>query len=163
MPITLPPVLQLSSLAPWVWMEISGQQTRVVCAQVGVPVQERVLSIGTGQLGNGPFRSVPPSALALENAIASVEDVVMPLVKVLPRQARFFASSEGLSATLGAQTLELAQLEDLFNDLAAYVQGRPFRTDDLIVQPGGAAQLLILREAMHHLGFDRVEVLQAER
>lgn len=138
---------------------MAALQTRVVYAGEGMPAQECMLPVGIRQLGSGPFRTAPPTALALENAIASVEDVVMPLVKVLPAQARFFASSEGLQTTLGAKALELAQLEDAFNDLAAYAQGRPHSGGHPRVQPDGAAQLLILREAMHHLGFASVQII----
>lgn len=132
----------------------------MIYAAPGSAMQERVLSMGTRELGNGPFRTAPPGALALENAIASVEDALMPLVKDLPAQARFFASSEGLQDMLEAHTLEIAQLEDRFNDLAAHAQGRPFANNDLRIQPEGAAQLLILREAMHHLGFASVQILE---
>lgn len=118
-----------------------------------------MLPIGTLQLGAGPFRAVPPTPLELENAIASVEDVVMPLAKILPSGAGFFVSGAQVQAVLPARSLELALVEEHFNTLVAFSQGRPYDSSDLRTQPGGAALLLILRECMHHLGFSGVQVL----
>jgi hypothetical protein len=151
--------LKIPADAPWVRLEFGEQQTRVVCGIGERAENEWVLPIGTLQVGSGPFRAAPPSALELENAIAAAEDVVMPLARLLPAGAAFFASSAGARAALAADELELAQVEDRFNTLAAYSQGRPSASDDPMIQPEAAALLLILRETMHHLGFSKVQLL----
>ena len=159
MPQDLPEILNRAADTPWVWMAIGTQQTRVVYARAGQAAQQRVLAMGTEQVGNGPFRSAPPTPLALENAIACVEDLVMPILKLLPAGAAFYASAPALIDLLQAGALELEAIEDRFNTLAAYVQGRPVPGDAALVQPQAAAVLLILRETMHHLGFQSVQVV----
>jgi hypothetical protein len=159
MPISTPDSLKIPADAPWVRMEFGERQTRVVCGTGDRVAKEWVLPIGTQQVGAGPFRAAPPSALELENAIEAVEDVVMPLAKLLPAGAVFLVSGAGVRTALAADELELAQVEDRFNMLAAYSQGRPSASDDPLIQPGAAALLLILRETMHHLGFGKVQLL----
>jgi hypothetical protein len=140
-------------------MELGTDQTRVVCGTADRAANEWVLPIGTQQVGAGPFRAAPPSAMELESAIADVEDAVMPLAKLLSAGAAFFVSSVVARIALAGDALTLAQIEDRFNTLAAYSQGRPYSSDDPSIQPEAAALLLILREAMHHLGYGSVQIL----
>jgi hypothetical protein len=137
-------------------MQFGDSQTQLVYAGAQGVVQEQSLPMGLQQVGAGPFRTTPPTALALENAITSVEDVVMPMAKFLPANASLFASAEGVDVLFPHAAVELADIEDRFNALVAHVQGRPNSHQDRVVEPASAALLLMLREAMHHLGFVRV-------
>ena len=112
-----------------------------------------------------------PNALQLENAIAEVEDAIMPAGKLLPPTAQVLLTTEPLllqliqSATGQATAPPPAQsttqpttqsaareaLETLFSALAQQAQnGATAR--QMPQNPEAAAALLILRECMHHWG-----------
>jgi len=102
-----------------------------------------------------PWRHAPPTPLEVEQAIEVVEEHVMPLARRLPRPARLVCA-DALALRLGPPgELGIAAVEERFNELAAIVQGRP-AGDSPLADPALAGYLLILREVLHHLGFDRV-------
>ncbi|MCW5652940.1 hypothetical protein [Hydrogenophaga sp.] len=126
-----------------------------------------VLAIGTLRPGAMPWRQDPPSAPALESAIADVEDQVMPLLRRLPagadlhsadREAHALLAWAGLGNGEGAQTLPIDDVERAFNELAAISLGRPAASSSLPVGGAFTAYVLILRECMHHLGFRTLTV-----
>jgi len=107
----------------------------------------------------------PPTPRELEDAIAAVEDVLMPLASVLPRAGRL-ASADALASRLAAldtgragpgEMIGIEAVERLFNDMAAVAQGRPSAGSPFLDQ-ALCGYLLILREFMHHLGFAQVLV-----
>ena len=109
-----------------------------------------------------------PTALGLENAIATVEDAVMPAARALPPGPVTLHTASPLlrevaqaaGADLGARPARLsrAAVEHLFNRLADQVH-RPGHADPALPQrPDFAAALLILREALHHWGVEWVEL-----
>jgi hypothetical protein len=55
--------------------------------------------------------------------------------------------------------MSLEQVEQLFNQLAARSQGRPASQTDIPDDLRFSAALLILREFMHHLQFQRITIL----
>lgn len=128
-----------------------------------------LLAVGTNQLGNGPFRHRPPTPLELERAIEAVENVVMPLARVLtPGTALHTADAHGHTlAALAhpgqptATPVSIDGLEDVFNQLVAVSEGRPSASSGLPLDPAFAAWVLILREFMHHLRFADVTVVEA--
>lgn len=112
-----------------------------------------------------------PNALQLENAIAEVEDAIMPAGKLLPHTAQVLLTTEPLllqliqSATGQLQTQSKTQpatqsaareaLETLFSALAQQAQnGATAR--QIPQNPEAAAALLILRECMHHWGLQEL-------
>lgn len=144
---------------------IGARQTRIASG-----VQPAwVLDVGTQALTPGPFRHEPPSALEIEQAIEHVENAVMPLLRQLPAGARLAtadAQAHALQRMLAPDAWEGAVLsieavEQAFNEVAAVAQGRPAVSAGALARAEVAAYVLILREAMHHLGFDAV-ALQAE-
>ncbi|MBO9676994.1 MAG: hypothetical protein J7556_02100 [Acidovorax sp.] len=109
-----------------------------------------------------------PTALGLENAIATVENAVMPAARALPPGPVTLHTASPLlrevaqaaGADLGARPTRLARaaVEHLFNRLADQVQ-RPGHADPALPQrPDFAAALLILREALHHWEVEWVEL-----
>jgi exopolyphosphatase/pppGpp-phosphohydrolase len=154
-----------------------SDSARVAMLQIGA--QETVLRIGAGPgaaLHTLPlgaqvtavawFRHDPPTEAEIENAIAAVEDLVMPLHRQLPgglaletqdaaiRQIAVLAGvADGPAMVLG-----LEAMERVFDRLAAVVMGRPAAQSGLPPGPGFAATLLILRELMHHLQFAAITV-----
>ena len=108
-----------------------------------------------------------PSALALENAIAKVEDAIMPAARLLPTQRHSLYGADPLllqvihaaMANPQATTVSRDAIETLFSALARQAE-RPGYADAQIPQtPEFAAALLVLRECMHHWGFAQLQVL----
>ena len=102
-----------------------------------------------------------PTALALEHAIAIVEDAVMPATRVLPGTAyvlREVALAAGADLAARPARLSRAAVENLFSRLASQAH-RPGHADPALPQrPDFAAALLILREALHHWGSEWIDV-----
>jgi hypothetical protein len=130
------------------------------------PGLDSVLLLGTHELGNGPWRNEPPSPLEIENAIEFVEDLVMPLAKSLPEGTTLVThDAEARHLVVVARPgedpappLSVEHVERVFNSVVAVSQGRPVASSDLPPQAAFAAYVLILRELMHHLGFDSITV-----
>ena len=111
------------------------------------------LPLGSAALVARFFKRLPPSAYALEEVIAWVEDAVMPLAAQLPPGAQWYSDSPAVRALdLGAQAAELDidTVEQLFNALADWVQGRPAALAGIPQDAHWCAALLVLRECMHH-------------
>ena len=114
-----------------------------------------------------------PTPLSLENAIATVEDAVMPasrwLAKPLqappavhPAHAQPIAARGGRGCRRDAvhttRRLSRQAVENLFNRLSDQIH-RPGATDTALPQRAEwAAALLILREGLHHWGVEWVEL-----
>lgn len=117
-----------------------------------------------------------PTPLSLENAIAMVEDAVMPAARWLaappPNTAPPFtlgthspllrevaeAAGVHLSAPLSAPArLSRQAVENLFNRLADQIHRAGAIDTALPQRPEWAAALLILREGLHHWGVEWVE------
>jgi exopolyphosphatase/pppGpp-phosphohydrolase len=127
----------------------------------------KLLPKGAGRTAREYFKTTPPSPLGVEHAIQVVEDVVMPLRTVIPREALLFSADAALreiALLAGAgpeepMRLTLDAMERVFNRLSAVVQGSPASHQGLPESNTFAATLLILREFMHHLQFAQIEVL----
>jgi exopolyphosphatase/pppGpp-phosphohydrolase len=129
----------------------------------------KLLPMGSERTTREYFKTTPPTPLGVEHAIQVVEDVVMPLRSVIPREALLYsadASLREIALLAGAGPAEpllltLDAMERLFDRLSAVVQGSPASHQGLPESNTFAATLLILREFMHHLQFARIEVLHA--
>ena len=121
---------------------------------------EVVLSVGVRSLADALFRHDPPTPFELEQAIDAVEDALTAsrlrhaargdLLTVDPR----LLALPGLQAA-GAR-LARDEVEALFQRLASASLGDPGARAGLPPGRDAAAALLILRECMHHLGYDGV-------
>ena len=134
--------------------------------------QSRSLPVGLTLLAQMHRFSQPVNALALEAAIETIEDAVMPLASQMAVGAVLVVSNdtlpEGLLPALGisaanpsAAAFGLDALEAAFTELAALAQGRPQTQANIPATPDFAAALLVLREAMHHLRLPRARVTGA--
>lgn len=121
-----------------------------------------VFDIGTEKTAREFFKHNPPTPVEVENAIQVVEDEVMPLHKLLVLGSDLYTTDAGIREIAqltvyreGEQGILLARadMENVFNRLAAIISCRPASQDILSVTNSYAATLLILREVMHHLGF----------
>lgn len=115
-----------------------------------------------------------PTPLSLENAIATVEDAIMPASRWLTKPPasialpftlhtrspllREVAEVAGVALSTPPARLSRQAVENLFNRLSDQIH-RPGATDTALPQRAEwAAALLILREALHHWGVEWVEL-----
>lgn len=128
--------------------------------------QSTSLRIGAAHPGR-PLRRHPPTELELEEGIAAVEDAVMPLARRLAPGTRLVtadAHARGLlpAGPAGPRVLTIEAVEAAFNVLAAVASGRPQSASRLPADPAFDGYLLVLREFMHHCGFDSLTVEPAD-
>ncbi|OAM29202.1 MULTISPECIES: hypothetical protein [Eikenella] len=103
----------------------------------------------------------PPSEAAWENAIMQIEDAIAPLPKRLAGETLRLQGAHALAALPHSTggTLSTDTLETAFAILAGYCHAR-----DLPPLPHSAdfaAQVLLMREWAHHLGFAEILIGQA--
>lgn len=151
----------------WVRLHIGAEQTDVAIGLDAVPQQMLTLAIGSKITARQHFRHTPPSPLALENAIVTVEDEVTRAQALIPVGARLattdpsireIAVLSGISPS-DSMCLPLETMERTFDRLAQVSLGRPASYEGLPDNAGFAATLLILREFMHHLQFAEITIL----
>jgi hypothetical protein len=147
-------------------LHIGERDTTVALQPPGASEQRWVLPIGLAVLWSAPDRSEGPSPLAIENAIQVVEDELQRLHHHVPAGARLVVMPDGLAPLqrggaihgLVNETIALAVVEAEYQQLAARSQGAPSARGTGFDQPTGDALVLILRECLHHLGFDAVHL-----
>jgi len=132
------------------------------------PSQYSSLSIGLSALANRIMSNGHLSELGMEQIIAEVEDIVMPLHTQLPASAKLFSADKmiaelahwaGMADKTAPWLLSVDTVESLFNRQVALAQGRPASQDNLPTTGRFSATLLVLREWLHHLHFDEIMVL----
>lgn len=148
-------VLQLGAAASiWAWG--SGP----------VPEETNAFAIGIETLAQRYFRAARPSEAAVELAINEVEEIVMPWHRVLPPQSVLVASDVYVNelarwAGISAQDnmmLSATAVEAMFNQWADGALGGTSNKPRLPTSGTFAATLLVVREVLHHLSFDRMHV-----
>jgi hypothetical protein len=148
-------------------LHIGPEQTGIAVGQGPLPDLLKLLPMGAERTAREQFRSTPPSALAMENAIQLVEDLVMPLRALIPRDAQLFSTDAALRELAllsgldeqSAMLLSLEAMERCFNRLTYVLEGSSFAQQGLPASNSFAATLLILREFMHHLQFAQIALL----
>lgn len=150
---------------PITLLHISDDYTVIANGNSDEPENIWILSIGTHKTSKEYFYHNPPTASEVENAIMVVEDEVMPLRKsILPSQLittdliiKNIAEQSSCSIRENFGTiLSIKDMEDVFSRLAAIISGRPASLDTLPTDNIFATALLILREVMHHIGFESI-------
>ena len=157
-------------------LHIGERQSEVVVQTGAGEGVTHVLTLGSVKTSDEYFKPYPPRPLNLENAIAAVEDELFKLRHLaagLPRPV-LQSSDESirqiaLACGVGSSAvLKVDAVERAFNDLVALSSGgrsafasaagvaAPWATD-----PRAGAMLLILREFMHHMKFDALQVFGA--
>jgi exopolyphosphatase/pppGpp-phosphohydrolase len=122
------------------------------------------LNVGPQGLADTVLQHDPPTPAELERAIDLVEDALGGLHRVSAGTGLLTADAlllalPGPGPQGGSLTRDAVEL--LFQRLASRALGTPVPADELPQGREIAAALLILRECMHHLDFDRVDVLPA--
>ena len=144
-----------------VLLHIGATQTGVAVGSDANPGTLLTLTIGSEKTARDHFKHTPPSALELENAIATVEDEVTRARHLVSAGARLCTTDAAIReiARLSGVTegptmrLSLDAMERTFDRLTQVSLGRPASFEGLPASPSFAATLLILREFMHHLQF----------
>lgn len=124
------------------------------------------LEIGAGRVARERFKRNPPSLAELEEAIEVIENQVMPLAKQLATGSELFTSNESIASMLqtgadepkAAATFSLDAVEGIFGRLVAISAGRPRIQASLPSDNATMATVLILREFLHHLQFERISI-----
>lgn len=149
-----------------VLLQIGECESRVVAGTADAARDHWSLPLGASAIGGQPFRHDPPAPIDLENAIAVVEDALVPLAKAWTRPAALLVSGESvgpLVTQLSAGQSEAFVTRDAVENLFQMMVARA----SLGVAGGGEASservspstLLILREFLHHLGFDAAHLV----
>lgn len=112
----------------------------------------------------------PPAESALEGAIATVEDALMPHVAALRRYPLDVLQGDGAllediarAAGRGAPVqqglrLSVEEVERVFNRLVDVAAGMPARSLEIPESPRFVAALLVVREILHHVGYQWLEI-----
>ena len=112
----------------------------------------------------------PPGEAAIERAIATTEDALMPHVAALrahPLEVLWVAD-DGLAALptlLGDEARtrwHIDAVERAFNLLADVAAGLPAHRAGLPAQPRFIAALVVVRELMHHVGWQQLQLPQPD-
>lgn len=160
---------QLSEPNAIVTLSLSDEAGMLAFGTGRQPEQVASLPIGLRALADQLFGSGTITELAIEQGIEKVEERVMPWQRKLPTPARLFTGGDdivdiacmaGMPRDGDTWMLSTDSVEQLFNRWIARVQGRPASQDDLPLTPRFSASLLVLRECLHHLGFDSIIVLR---
>jgi hypothetical protein len=121
------------------------------------------LQVGPQGLADTELRHDPPTPAELERAIDRVEDALSGLHLASADGDRLVTTDAHLRTLPGLGThgasLGRDAVEMLFQRLASRALGMPIPAAELPPGRETAAALLILRECMHHLGFDRVDAV----
>jgi exopolyphosphatase/pppGpp-phosphohydrolase len=119
------------------------------------------MAVGPRGLAGDVLRHDPPTPAELERAIDLVEDALSGSRLAQVDRGNLVTADALLQALPGLDTsgasLTLDAVEVLFQRLASRALGTPVAAADLPHGRDIAAALLILRECMHHLGFDRID------
>jgi exopolyphosphatase/pppGpp-phosphohydrolase len=150
-------------------LRLGDDQSMLVWGADDQPSQCVMLPLGLSVLANRILSDGHLSELAIEQLIAEVEDIVMPLHTQLPASSKLFSEDAiiaevahwaGMTDTATQWSLSTDAVEQLFNRQVALAQGRPASQDHLPTTGRFSAALLVLREWLHHLHFDEITVLR---
>jgi exopolyphosphatase/pppGpp-phosphohydrolase len=145
-------------------LDIGDRETGVVVRGGEADEVRLALLPGAHQLADESFRHEPPRPVELESAIDVVEDQLPAAVDVVPTEsllvllgplARQLAQVSGY-AEGGDSTVSIETVEGVFQRLASESLGNPAARRELPAGNVFVAGVLILREFMHHLGFESV-------
>jgi exopolyphosphatase/pppGpp-phosphohydrolase len=118
------------------------------------------LPIGPVGLARDALRHDPPTPAELERAIDLVEGALTRSRLAQGARGELVTTDPVLLALPGldSQGASLTRdgVESLFQGLASRALGMPASTAESLHGPEVAAAIIILRECMHHLGFDRI-------
>ena len=124
------------------------------------------LNLGIQTLASRCFHNDPPQPIEMEHAIEVTEEIVMPFSKRIEQAPVLLLTGIGrvemnqILETAGVHdgAPSLSAIESLFTRLTSISQGRPKSQDPIRSDKHAFALLVIVRELMHHLKFDHVQL-----
>ncbi|MCL6315217.1 hypothetical protein [Pectobacterium atrosepticum] len=146
---------------------IGEQQTTVICGTASLPSATLQLTIGFDKTAATFFKHLPPTPDEMELAIMAVEDEVTRIRHDIPAGSALFSFDPTLMAIAQISGVEedagwrLPQddMERTFKRLERVMMGSPAAWEGIPLENAFSARLLILREFMHHHGFDSALIL----
>ncbi|MEQ9886527.1 hypothetical protein [Pectobacterium zantedeschiae] len=147
---------------------IGEQQTTVVCGTASQPSATLQLTIGFDKTAATFFKHLPPTPDEMELAIMAVEDEVTRIRHDIPANSILFSFDPTLvtiAQISGAEEedarwrLPQDDMERTFKRLERVMLGTPAVWEGIPLENAFSARLLILREFMHHHGFDSALIL----
>ena len=131
------------------------------------------LNIGSQLVSDRFFSDFPPTYDDIDHAINFTEELLAKIQHLYDAESVLYTSdimskeiarlAFNTSRERSLISLSRIELEHVFNRLADIVKGLPPAQDVLPHNNEFAAYLLILREVMHHLQFDRILVEEDEK
>jgi len=149
-------MLDISSENSVVVRDIGGQQSRVIPMDIGAQRSAREL-----------LRHTPPQRLEFEMAIEVIEDEIIrhhrdistnSILVTDSLEIKQIAQLAGIAVS-ETMVMEIDAMERVFSRLAAVIQGKPASSEGIPEDNTFAIRLLILREFMHHLHFEKIIIL----
>ena len=122
--------------------------------------ETEVRGLGTVTLSRAHFQRLPPGGVELEAAIDAIEEALVPVIPELQAgdsletsdpEVLALAEFAGLQGA-GRFSLDITDVERQFNRLVDVATGRPASAEGLPLRAEFIANLVILREIMHHAG-----------
>ncbi|MCV9878216.1 hypothetical protein [Brenneria izbisi] len=158
---------RIAPATPVTLLCIGEQQTVVICGNEAQPVDVLALNIGFVKTGETFFKHLPPTPDEMELAIMTVEDEVMSIRHHLLADSLLFSvdpDDAGIARISGAKEeddgwrLSQDEIERTFKRLERVMFGSPASWEEIPLERSFAARLLILREFVHHHGFEMVTI-----
>ncbi|MGR6771555.1 hypothetical protein ACU36R_07985 [Pectobacterium brasiliense] len=159
---------RVASGVPVTVLYIGEQQTTVVCGTSSQPSATLQLTIGFDKTAAAFFRHLPPTPDEMERAIMTVEDEVTRIRHDIPADSVLFSFDPALvtiAQISGAEEEEAGwrlpqdDMERTFKRLERVMLGSPATWEGIPLENVFSARLLILREFMHHHGFNSALIL----
>lgn len=159
---------RVASGVPVMVLYIGEQQTTVVCGTSSQPSVTLQLTIGFDKTAAAFFRHLPPTPDEMERAIMAVEDEVTRIRHDIPADSVLFSFDPALvtiAQISGAEEEEACwrlpqdDMERTFKRLERVMLGSPATWEGIPLENAFSARLLILREFMHHHGFNSALIL----
>lgn len=148
-------------------LRIDSEMTSLATGADGNPTALFELNIGFQKTSRDFFLSEIPSPAEVENAINFIEDELMEASSLAASPSELITLDEdirSIAAEAGAENatyLTRQDMEELFTRYALISMGRPEAFDTVKMNREYFARLLILREVMHHLGFEGIIIYGA--
>jgi len=127
------------------------------------------LPVGFEAISERYFKHTPPTYDEVEYAINFIEDEIEKVAPKIARKGFHLVTDtpyiRNVAQLCGVETspemvLSRDALEYVFGQYAEIAMGRPPRPHESDISPRFYAQMLILREYLHHLGFEQVTVIE---
>lgn len=148
-------------------LEIGQRITRVIHGKESLAENEFVLPLGARKTAADYFRRQPPTPYELETAIEGIESIVIPIGSRISPGSRLVTADSRLRKAMtrygfpmhAPSSIPIESIEALFRELNDAAHG-------VTIWRNGndtAVVVLIIREFMHHHGFDVIHMIPIRR